>query len=630
MVEAEEERRRMSDSIDDLEEKRKELEMSNARVIAENRDLLNQLELLNSQVVESDVEIQALTSTLAATRFELQRLTTLANRAEQLEKQLIEIENDHAELMSTQSNTEDENRTSIQRWKRAEGTIIYLQDQIDRIEREALEERQRHVEVIGRFERRRVVEQELEKAAGRMKGVAESKSLKQEPGTNVVSHFVRDILQDNANLQNGVVELREMLLESNSEVENLREQLQLHRPIENEISTLKEELVVAKIPAIDLVEESQFEQLPEVHVHHHYHAPEITIKRSKKKRNPLATTYSTPSGASTPRHHHSREWRISTSSANTILSQTSVTIPENRWSIQSSQTGHSYTPSSIPSSPRRESSVFDSLESVFDSRPSTPDHNVLGSPPPTQPRLDKRLTQDLTGYRNSSIPSPLQPLRKSATTRISSINTFTGFDPTLRKSPHSIILEEPDIVSSDHLTDSSATPFSRPLHRRAASHESLFSLSESHRPLKSQFSQTFGMTDRGFSPIAFTPTTAQLIIEPMIVHATVSALPRGSSSDRGTQQDARVKSILSQAGTSGTTKRSSGGWAWGKWNKTSGPPALSTKSPQTPQSPFETMLRAPGVNQSGWVRGLKPPRPTPSKVQPEQIDQAALIEALRE
>ena len=621
----------MSNTIDDLEEKRKELEMSNARVIAENRDLLNQLELLNSQVIDSDVEIQSLASTLAATQLELQRLTNLATRAEQLEKHLSEIEMDHANLMSTQSSTENENRTSIQRWKRAEGTIIYLQDQIDRIEKEALEERQRHVEVMGRFERRRVVERELGEAAGRLKGASESNSLKQQSGTNVVSHFVRDILQDNANLQNGVVELREMLLESNSEVESLREQLLLHQPIEDRTFTFKEELVAANPPAIDHAEELQFESLSEVHVHHHYHAPEVTIKRPKKKRVPFTPAHFAPSGNSTPRQRHSKDWRLSTSSANNILSQTSVTIPENRWSTQSSQAGYSYAPSSIPSSPRRESSVFDTLESTFDSRPSTPESSTLGVTPPTQLRLDKRHTQGSNGHRNLSTTASLQLLRKPATTRRSNNNSIAEeSNPTALTSPRDMILEEPDFTSTDDSTVSSSITYSRPLHRRAASHESLFSLSESQRPLKSQLSRTFGMTDRGFSPIAFTPTTAQLITEPMIVRATASARPQNGSSGRAAHQDNLAKSILSQVGTSTTPKRSSGGWAWGKWNKLSGQSATNTKSPQTPQNPLEAMLRTPGVNQSGWVRGLKSPRPAPSSLQPEYVDEAALLEALAE
>ena len=44
-----------------------------------------------------------------------------------------------------------------------------LQDQIDKIEREAREDRERHVEIVGRMERRRAVEKELETARLRAK-----------------------------------------------------------------------------------------------------------------------------------------------------------------------------------------------------------------------------------------------------------------------------------------------------------------------------------------------------------------------------------------------------------------------------------------------------------------------------
>ena len=54
------------------------------------------------------------------------------------------------------------------------------------------------------------------------------------PGTtNVVSHFVRDLLQDNTALQRGILELREMLDASNLQVEELRQRLpeSVSRPV---------------------------------------------------------------------------------------------------------------------------------------------------------------------------------------------------------------------------------------------------------------------------------------------------------------------------------------------------------------------------------------------------------------
>ena len=631
MIEAEEERQRMSSTIDGLEDERKELELSNARVIAENRDLLNQLEQLNSQIIDSDIEIQSLNSTLAATRLELQRLSGLTNRAEQLEKQLYEIEIDHADLLAKHATIEDENKTAIQRWKKAEGTIIYLQDQIDRIEREAQEERQRHVEVMGRLERRRAVERELEQAAGRLKGAAITKSLNPQPGTNVVSHFVRDILQDNANLQNGIVELREMLMGSNLEVENLREQLLLHQPVESRTSTLKAELGTAEIPTNESTE-TGFDSVPELHVHHHYHAPDLTVKRPRKKRPTFTSGHFTPGGTLSPRHRRSKDWRISTSSANTILSQTSVTVPTNRWSTQTTQTGYSYAPSSMPSSPRRNSSVFDPIDTLFDSRPSTPESSVTCCTSPTQPIPEKQLStlsRGLANHRSISTPTPLLLLQTPQEPRSVGPNETEETSQALLRSPQPTILEEPDFVSDSISPDSFALSFSRPLHRRAASHESLFSLSESQRPLKSHASQVFDMTSKGFSPVAHSPITTHLSAKPTVVYAIANAA-RDIPSQKQSQDSMLAKSLLSQVmgpQDHPTTKKSSGNWVWGKWGRA---PVPTPNSPQTPQNPLEAMLRSPGVNQSGWIRGLKPPKPTPSNIQPNQIDREALMDALGE
>jgi hypothetical protein len=631
MVEAEEERIKMSDTIDRLETEKKELETSNAQVIAENRELLNQLEEINNQVTESNIEIQSLTTTLASTREELQRLTVLATRAAKLETQLMSMETEHAALQNQLSNSQDENHTIVQRWRKAEGTVLYLQEQVDKIEKEAREERERHVEVMGRLERRRTVERELERAAGRLKGAAATKSLSQDqPGTNVVSHFVRDILQDNANLQLGVIELREMLSDSNLEVENLREQLLLHQPIESAASTLKAELGAVEKATANTI----YEQMPEVHVHHHYHGPEITVKKSKKKRAAITHNHFVPSSASHSRHHRSKEWRVSSSSAATILSQTSVTVPPNRWSMQSTQTGISFAPSSIPSSPRRSSSLFDSLDNTFDSRPSTPDSSIMGSSPPAvvQSKATGRFPDNvpgLAGHRSISTPAPLQLSRRLVTSRIIPVSKIEETISPSSNSLHDTILEESEIIDDTTSPDSSVISFPRGRHRRAASHESLFSLSERQKPLRTQISQNFNITGRGFSPVTYSPTTASITTEPLVSHATVSAqdMPSQRESSYGSKDMAR--SLLSQASGSPhdqqTTRKSSSGWAWGKWGKVPVPIAPR----KTPQSPLEAILRSPGVNQSGAIRGFKPKR-TPSNIEPNLVDEDSLRDALEE
>ena len=375
IAEAAEERRKMVGSIEMLEADKKELQASNTRTIEENRYLLDQLEKMNGTVSDSESQILSLNTTLESTRKELERLTVLAARTSHLETQLAGLELEAAGLHHQLTSREEETRTAVQRWKGAERTINVLQEQVDRIDREAREDRLRHAEVVKRFERRRAVERELENAAGRLKGAAAATSLGKDGSNTVVSHFVKDILQDNANLQLGVVELREMLMGSNEEVENLREQMMLHQPVQRQPErpgsgeSLDSEL--ARTPGNDAV------LSPDIHVHHHYHAaPKVKtarerpagLARTKKRRNITSPGLRTPSSGTqtprTPRTSGAHSMQNGTElSAATILSQTSVTIPPcqpQRWSLQSSQ-----APSSLPTSPQsafRSSSVFDTVD----------------------------------------------------------------------------------------------------------------------------------------------------------------------------------------------------------------------------------------------------------------------------
>ena len=631
LAESEAERLRMGATIDKLEGDKKGLEESNAKMIAENRELLDQIEDMNNQVDDSDAEIQALTATLHSTRQEIQRLNVLADRAAELETQLINMEVEHASLQSDFRANQEQNKTAVQRWKRAEGTITYLQEQIDTIEREAKEERERHVEILGRLDRRRAVERELENAAGRLKSAAAAKSLSNPQGSNVVSHFVRDILQDNANLQMGVVELREMLQGSNSEVENLREQLLLHQPVDVKGATLNTELSAA--------EPSTFEPIPELHVHHHYHQPEKTIRKPKKKRTAVTSGHFTPSGASTPRQQRIREWRTSTSSANTILSQTSVTVPSNRWSVQSSQTGSSFAPSSIPGSPYRSNSVFDPIEGVFESRPTSPETSVFGTSPLQVKANPQSPAKGLAGYRSVSSPAPLDlpsppvlEAQEDIDVRVKDNLPEAGFsEQDLLPSPHETIPEE--IESDDGVLSPgpSIGSFARPRHRRAASHESLFSLAGgSAKPLRQQLSQNFDITGRGFSPVTttFSPTSATFVAEPTVSHATATARNIPPPTKRQESNDS-ARSLLSQASCTPpkqlSNKKSMGAWAWGKWGKMPLPTGTTKK---TVQSPLEAAFRSPGINQTGFVRGLGPPKPTPVEIEPKKVDESSLREAL--
>ncbi|KAI9842557.1 MAG: hypothetical protein M1837_007070 [Sclerophora amabilis] len=518
MAEAEQERWKMSATIEQLETDKHVLQAENARTIEENRGLLHQLEDLNSSVTDADAHVKSLSATLQSTQLELRRLSGLASRASQLEIQLSALEQEQTQLQQTVSTTKEKERSAVQRWQSAERTLGDLEDQIEKIEREAREERERHVEILGRLERRRAVEKELTNAAGRLKGAAVLKTASNgQDGSNVVSHFVKDILQDNANLQLGVVEIREMLLASNEEVENLREQLLLHQPLPPERADVPEAASLGK----ELESEASRLAAPEFHVHHHYHTPETRtkekppVRRPKKRRNVVTPRlFAPPSGTQTPptaRLHPPRPPPPSTATA--ILSQTSISVPPlsptsstNRWSMQSTQTRSSVAQSSVPSSPQSiYRHPFDrafSDNAADSSRPTSPESNDPSSPlflPYHRKRgydvSHRSSTMPATfSTKAAAIPPITSTLHPTAEERederegggedIDSMTEYnlsvTGEDVTPRPDMRMISDQEiPSVISHTSVGSSSDGPddFYAPVLRRSSSNESLVSIS---------------------------------------------------------------------------------------------------------------------------------------------------------
>ncbi|MCJ1281044.1 hypothetical protein MMC26_000362 [Xylographa opegraphella] len=662
MRDAEKERRQMAASIEQLELEKKELETANARTIEENRELLDQLESLNNTATESDLQIHSLTATLQSTRQELQKLTILAGRAAQLEAQLSAMETEQADLQSQLFSCEEDNKSAIQRWKSAERTLDHLKDQVDRMEREAREERERHIEVVGRMERRRIVENELENAAGRLKGAAAmTLGRTQTGGTSVVSHFVKDILQDNANLQMGIVELREMLMSSNAEVETLREQMLLHHDgvAMDKNATLK----------VELLKSTSSEPVPEVHVHHHYHAPEVSVHRkTKKKRAVVAASHFHPSsGSSTPRAPSIKDWQIPPpSSAAAILSQTSVSIPQmqrplpsQRYSIASDQSGESFTPSSLTSSPQsvfRTSSVFDSIDAAHDSsRPTSPESSV-----PDSPMVFARdnLKISKPSSRSFSAPKQLQLMTRQPQAPPTAFHNdgllnrdhvkglpYTG-NATRPRINDSTIVEGPEYDSYEDserpcLEDDAHTGdtptfahASHPKLRRAASHESLISVSGMDiHTLRDRPSQMF--IGRGFTPQNLysrpSPTTPVPSSNPILSPTTATGHPAVQRRDRDSSDYNRslLASHARNDGSQPSFGRLVGGWVWGKKAVTTMVSAGDLRAKAaSPTGPSDG--RPPGVNQSGPVRGLRPPPKAPIQVQPARVDTGLLQELLEE
>ncbi|KAI4233609.1 MAG: hypothetical protein LQ352_008236, partial [Teloschistes flavicans] len=528
VLEAEEERRKMAAGLDQLECDKKELEAANAKTIEENRNLLDQLEDLNNTVSTSDAQISSLNATLQSARQELDRVNALAARAVELEAQLARIEMDHTGLNDKLLSSQEDYRSVNERWKDAERTICTLQEQVDRMEAEARDERERHTEVMNRYERRRIVERQLESAAGRLKGAAAATTVgkSDESKKHVVSHFVKDILADNASLQMGIMELREMLTGSNEEVQNLRQQMLLHQEIpsdqqpDNPLVTMEKDLNRSTMAEPDSV--------PALHVHHHYHEAikagpsmrqrSVRPRRSRRFSRVTSGTSTPKSGLETPKSPSSQKIRSpSPSVAATILSQTAVSIPPppeysnpHRLSTHSANRRTSFAPSSHPSSAHP--SMFDFMSES--SRPTSPADSIDVFSPPLLPVRSKRLN-------STSSHEPPSP----RTVRIRHLDTLGGLhilDDYLDNpgaSPHRFGFD-PNTIPESPERDLVTNPLDRPINqesritglRRSASHESILSLSanpsrHSSHPLRNKHSLIFRGSALATSRASLTPSS---------------------------------------------------------------------------------------------------------------------------
>ncbi len=625
----------MASSIDRLECDKRELEAANAKAIEENRTLLDQLEDLNNTVSDSESHIQSLTATLQSTRAELDRLNVLATRTSNVEAQLSLMDTAHSELHEKLASSEEDHRSAVQRWKDAERTISVLQEQVDRIEAEARDESERHVEVMGRLERRQAVERQLDSAAGRLKGAAVATTLgKGGDGTNpVVSHFVKDILADNASLQMGIMELREMLMGSNDEVQNLREQMLLHQALPADEHQANSGTTVQKDLGRSVMSEPE---IPALHVHHHYHEaskPELPPRRkstgprrARKRRSFVGSGMSTPRSGSetplTPRTPSVQPRPQLPSSASTILSQTSASIPRARdpypyrLSVQSANARSSVAPSLDCDSPHP--SVFDFLSES--SRPTSPD-SLDAFPPPLLPLLNKEINRNDFRAAQSRTAQDLRvpdqyatlghPNQEIQNLPPAFLDTLTDYDT---------ITEEPE-QSSDvsrlpfEIHDSHFSP--NPLLRRSASHESILSIAGvAPKKLHKQHSQLF----RGAAFISGTslgpssPTTSLVSSNPVISAAPVTAAFSSSQPSQNTNRAASSGAMstltfsLNQSTTSSreqhpTIGKRMGGWVFGKWGVA---PMASTGNLRAKAAAANvTEDRPTGVNQKGSLRALR-------------------------
>ncbi|KAL9132210.1 MAG: hypothetical protein Q9217_000014 [Psora testacea] len=585
MAEAEEERQRMGDTISRLEKDKKELEVSNAKTIEENRYLLDQLEQLNNNVSDSDAHIQMLNATLKSTRMEMSKMAALAAQTSQLEAQLSAMEAEQAKLQNEVVSKGEESQTAVQRWKSAERTVSALSEQVDRIEKEAREERVRHAEIVARLERRRVVKGELESAAGCLKGAAAADTTvgSRNGSSSVVSNFVKDILQDNVNLQMGIAELREMLSGSNEEVENLREQMILHQPVPSALENAE------KLSLNSELMKTPTAEMPDFHVHHHYHAAPRgeakgrapTLRRPKKKRHATSPGFQTPgAGAQTPQLR-----ATPAATAATILSQTSVTVPfaprasaahSHRWSLQSSQAPSSTVQSSAPSSPHstcQDLSISDAGDETFiSSRPTSPASTNSGSPDLHLLRFKRE--PDISMKSLAAQPTLLTPPTISGFLKGDEGAAFSILD-------QSTILEETEDERSRSSTmdtnrnltsgkDYKSFQLMRPRLHRASSAESILSSRGMEMPkLQNKDSQLL-------SSLRASVGISNTFVEP--ITSSTSAVGKSSNGSRhydsssynrlllaSTPSASTISTTQSTISSKSTLGKKLGGWMTGKW-----------------------------------------------------------------
>lgn len=652
IAEAEEDRQRLLTNIDTLEHERHDLQDDNSRIMAENRGLASQLDALNNAVAESDAQVNSLTVTLESTEAELRRVSAAAARAAELEHQLINLEAEQAVLQEGLVSAQEGEKAAVQRWKRAEATLREVQEQVDQLEREACDDRERHAELMQRMERRRTVERELDGAAGRLKGAAAAAAhdVGRQP---VVSRFVRDILQDNANLQIGVTEMRELLESSNQEVQSLRDQvLRGSRPGTAEDDEIESEggggrPLSSSARPTPLSQELDRRISSEYHIHHHYHPlvnqkekPRLLARRMSKKRRSVGSPAMLHSAA------HLRN--ASTSSASTINSPASAS-PSRRWSYQTPATDS--LASSPTSTAYKPTSIYDSMPTS----PETPCHQRQKDPfPDTVDRvIDDELAElDMLPWNVPAIPEEREELSSSF-----------GSPSDLHALGHARRQAHGDFFSVAGMDIHS------PTHTRPRSRAHAQAQAQAKCPRSSRRNLSCGGDLLPMPPPPITSTTT-VTADGQAPSMSTEKSPRrlletfasGSSNGTGNGSGTAERSA-SGSGTEPSRKpslsRRVGGWVRGRWSMSSTPaPASSSASasaststtsgpestsgstvtedrPTTPtaqsQGPMQIppTFREPGVNQKGPIWGFKPAAPAPAVVQVD-VDGGLLRESLAE
>jgi hypothetical protein len=452
-------------------------------------------------------------------------------------------------------------------------------------------------------------------------------------------------------------------MSSNDEVQTLREQLLLHQPMAednedgSEPPTLRAELAPKEEHEPQVISQ-------ELHIHHHYRAPakKVDVRRPKKKHISInAALFTPPNAIQSPGTPRSRQ------TANTILSQTSVTVPtpiapDHRWSMQSGQMSD-FAPSSVPSSPQsmyRNSALFDrgfNDHGLDSSRPTSPGSSIEPLSPTFQPYHHRKRGSDLS-CRSFTAPINFQPnnviheeedsdVREIQELQTPSIPSLDDDFDHSNPSKHSEYL--------DNSAEEWSPPAFEPKLRYSASHESTPSISgiDIHT-LKSRPSQ---LTVTGAGALLrprtrlgiSSPSMSMISVESLTGSSMITARPILSRQGHDSTSYLRFSmgsgdtDTLKSSASSSSLSKNLGGWIFGRWGVAPATPSddIRGTNPVSPSphravstpiiDPLKEFIgRPPGINQKGPIPGFRRTEKAPSRVMPTVVDQDALREVLME
>ncbi|KAF8474292.1 hypothetical protein BDZ91DRAFT_714000 [Kalaharituber pfeilii] len=542
LLEASSERKKLQHAIEETEKRNahleaelNQLESENSRTVDENRKLLVQLEEYNQGMTSNEIKIQEMQGDLDAVHDELARVSAAAAKAQIFETQLSALESEQIELKKLVSKTKEDEKAAVARWRQAERTISELTAEVERIEREHRMEKARAQNLMDRLEKRQLAE----RRNGTMPSALAERT--------AISQFMRDILAENNRLQTGLAELRDMLLASQEEVGELREQLlqftnveggEAQVPLSRELSTDISRLPLG-IPAVK----------PELHFHHHVHK-EKSITRRVKRRGRNGLTLDHP--------------RRSTESQGTdpMTPTTPASMQQHRWSQYSNHTrstsGRGFPSSGSPQSIStfRDSSIFDRSFDVDSTRPSTADTEWDSASVQKFGGKNRRSPRESTGGPPFSFlyteEIPENPAEDEAGAEYEEDETEGN------SAPNNCLVEGHENYEEEHTRTNtrSSSPGARSMLRKSASHESLLVPAHStyHVPLV---------------PASFNPTSPAAIAAAAASKAQAMS-SRGGSSGNG--DSAAYHHLLLAGGSirgkglarSKTSKMGwFGGWGWG-------------------------------------------------------------------